>query len=126
MKNLIGWAEIPVEDMDRAQKFYEKVFDVELEREMIEGSDNAWFPWDDDEEGAGASLIKDKDYMPSKDGILVYFKSPSGDLDEDLKRIEEAGGKIVQGKMSMGEDWGMYAVFMDTEGNKLAISQHKK
>ncbi len=30
--NIVGWFEIPVTDMERAIKFYEKVLDIELEK----------------------------------------------------------------------------------------------
>jgi predicted enzyme related to lactoylglutathione lyase len=29
-KNAISWFEIPAEDLDRAQKFYETIFDIEM------------------------------------------------------------------------------------------------
>ena len=30
MKNAISWFEIPATDLDRAQKFYEAIFDITL------------------------------------------------------------------------------------------------
>ena len=33
--NMVGWFEIPVNDMDRAIKFYESVFEIELQRQQF-------------------------------------------------------------------------------------------
>ncbi|WP_336298542.1 MULTISPECIES: VOC family protein [Zeaxanthinibacter] len=29
--NMIGWVEIPVNDMDRAKKFYDSVFQIDIQ-----------------------------------------------------------------------------------------------
>jgi predicted enzyme related to lactoylglutathione lyase len=63
--NAIGWFEIPVENMERAMKFYEKVFDFKLDRHQIGPLDMAWFPFNQehsfmalfiDNEGNGVAL----------------------------------------------------------------------
>jgi predicted enzyme related to lactoylglutathione lyase len=50
----------------------------------------------------------------------VHFESPSGDLTNELKRVEPAGGKVLQPKTSIGE-FGFYAFVEDTEGNRIGI-----
>jgi catechol-2,3-dioxygenase len=44
-KNVVGWFEIPVLDLDRAQKFYEKVLGLKLEHHTMGPLEVAWFPW---------------------------------------------------------------------------------
>ena len=125
---MVGWFEIPVRDMDRAVKFYNEVFQINIAvhdmGELIMG----WFPFADDKEvkGAAGSLIYHKDfYTPSMEGTLVYFTSRSGDVNDELSRIENAGGKILKTKTQISPDHGYMALFMDTEGNRVALHSLK-
>lgn len=123
--NVVGWFEIPVTDMDRAIKFYETVFGFKLERHQMEPLDMAWFPT---VEGSGAmgSLVYHKEfYNPSTEGTLVYFTAHSGDLANELAKIESAGGKILVDKTLIAEDIGYMAVFLDPEGNRVALHSQK-
>lgn len=47
-KNVVGWFEIPTLDLDRAQKFYEEVLGLKLERHTMGPLEMAWFPWIED------------------------------------------------------------------------------
>ena len=124
--NAVGWFEIPVNEMERAMSFYEKVFDIKMERNQMGPLDMAWFPWAEDGMGASGSLVFHQEhYKPSTDGTLVYFTAHSGDLANELGRVEEAGGKILQGKTLITEDVGYMAVFLDTEGNRVALHSRK-
>lgn len=120
--NMVGWFEVPVTNMERAIAFYEKVFELKLERHPMGELDMAWFPWTEEGTGSPGSLIRYKDaYKPSTDGVLVYFTAHSGDLANELSRIEAAGGQVLQGKTKISEDHGYMALFIDPEGNRLAL-----
>lgn len=119
--NPVSWFEIPVIDMDRAVKFYEFVFNIKLEKKVMGELEMAWFPMFDESIGATGSLMKNKNYIPSKDGVKIYFTSPSGNLDEDLKKVIEAGGSIGKDKTLINEDIGYIASFVDSEGNKICL-----
>ena len=120
--NMVGWFEVPVNDMDRAVKFYEEVLDVKLERHLMGETDMAWFPMNEDGQGAPGSLVKNTDfYIPSIDGPLLYFTAHSGDLSNELARVEPAGGKVVHDKTKISDEYGYMAVIMDTEGNRVAL-----
>ncbi len=120
--NMVGWFEIPVNNMDRAIKFYESVFEKELQRQQFGDEEMAWFPWVENSIGAGGSLnYHPENYKPSTDGVLIYFTTPSGDIAEDLKRVEAAGGKIIKPKTLISPEIGYMALFMDTEGNRIAL-----
>jgi uncharacterized protein len=124
--NVIGWFEIPVTNMDRAVKFYETVFDYKLSRNQMGPLDMAWFPYVENGMGAGGSLVFQKDfYKPSSDGALIYFTAQSGDLVNELSRVETAGGKIISGKKLIAEDYGYMALIIDTEGNRIALHSRK-
>jgi hypothetical protein len=83
----------------------------------------AWFPWKSDGTGAPGSLVLHKEfYVPSgKDGVLIYLTTPTGDLNLDQKEIEMAGGKILIPRRQISEEHGYMMVFLDTEGNRIAL-----
>jgi len=118
--NPVGWFEIPVTDMDRAQKFYEAVFHIEIQRHEMQGMQMGWFPMIPDTMGATGTLMLAESYVPSHDGTMVYFTAPNGDIDTTLKSVEEQGGKVMNPKMSIGEH-GFVAHFEDSEGNRIAL-----
>lgn len=121
--NPVGWFEIPVEDLERSQKFYETVFKVQLApQEASGGVQMTWFPMQNEAIGAAGTLVKGEAYKPSHDGSLVYFTAP--DFDETIKRAEEAGGKVLVPKTDIGEH-GWIAWLEDTEGNRIAIHTNK-
>ena len=116
--HIANWFEIPVKDLDRAIKFYEKVFDVKLAREDMGGMKMAMFPFTQDTPGAAGSLIKGESYEPSHAGTVVYFSVES--IEETLRRINANGGTTFMSKTSIGIH-GFIAQFEDTEGNRLAL-----
>ncbi|MDX1479829.1 MAG: VOC family protein [Saprospiraceae bacterium] len=116
--NPVGWFEIPVSDMDRARRFYEAVFQCELEVTQMGPAEMAWFPWDGESIGSAGTLIKTEGYAPAMVGTVVYFTAP--DINAHLARIEANGGKTIVPKMSIGEH-GWIAHFEDSEGNRVAL-----
>ena len=81
----------------------------------------AWFPFADLPGAPGTLVFHKEFYKPSTDGVLIYLTSPSGDLSNELAKIESAGGKIVVPKTLITEDIGFMAVFIDSEGNRIAL-----
>ncbi|MEZ5084526.1 MAG: VOC family protein [Bacteroidales bacterium] len=124
--NVVGWFEIPVSDMDRAITFYEKVFGFKLTRQQMSHLDMAWFPWKEDAIGTAGSLVYNPEfYHPSENGTMVYFSTISEDMEAELSRVEKAGGKMIVPKRLIAEDIGYMAIFLDTEGNRVAIHSRK-
>ena len=125
-KNVISWFEIPVENFDRAKKFYETVLEIEImvmpsmpDKSMKYGM----FPFDMEGGGVGGGLSEMEGFEPSTKGSLVYLNG-GDDLSLPLSKVEEAGGKILLPKTSIGEN-GFMAYFKDTEGNKVAFHSNK-
>ena len=58
-------------------------------------------------------------------GGLVYFTAHSGDLDNELSRVEAAGGRVLQKKTLITEEHGYMAVLLDSVGNRIALHSHK-
>ena len=120
--NMVGWFEIPVSDMARAKKFYEKVFGIKIEVEQFGNTLMGWFPFPKDQEasGAGGSLVLNEQfYKPMANGTLVYFSSP--EITHELSMVEEAGGVVLQDKTLIKEEIGYMAVVLDSEGNRIAL-----
>ena len=116
---MVSWFEIPVNDMERAKQFYETVFKVEIKVQDFDGTLMGWFPDNNGVYGATGSLIKQASYIPSETGTLVYFMS--NDVKIELDRVIEAGGKVYQEKTKISEENGCMGVFIDTEGNRVAL-----
>ena len=118
MTNPVNWFEIPVHDMDRAQRFYQAVFLFELQRQQLGGLNMAWFPMEKNGAGATGTLMQATSYVPSYSGAMVYFSVP--DIDATLKRVEAQGGSVITAKMSIGE-YGFVGHFEDSEGNRSGL-----
>jgi predicted enzyme related to lactoylglutathione lyase len=120
--NPVIWFEIPVKDIERAGKFYEKVLGHQFTPEQMDEFTMAFFPMAENVPGAAGTLIKGETYEPSHSGTVVYFSVD--DIDEMLRRINANGGKTLLPKKSIGK-YGFIAHFEDTEGNRLALHSMK-
>lgn len=124
--NVVGWFELPVVDMDRAIAFYETVFGFKIERHQMGPLDMGWFPSSETGCGASGSLVCHPEYYkPSADGTLIYFTAHSGDLSNELSRVETAGGKVIHPKTLITDEIGYMAIFIDSEGNRVALHSIK-
>jgi hypothetical protein len=80
------------------------------------------FPLDNAMEGVGGALCYAEGfYQPSAtDGPLIYLNG-NPDVQNVLNKVEAAGGKIMVPKTEISPEYGFMAVFMDTEGNRIAL-----
>jgi predicted enzyme related to lactoylglutathione lyase len=119
--NPVVYFEIPVNNIDRAMKFYKAVFNFEFDKEIIDNNEMALFPFADENSGISGALAKGEIYKPTKDGVLIYFKTEN--IDETLRLVILNGGQILYPKTDNGI--GLVAEFEDTEGNRIALYQSK-
>lgn len=121
-KNAISWFEIPATDLDRAQKFYETIFETKLIPLDMENIQMRMFPIDDPGAGIGGAVCKaDGFYKPSTtDGPLIYLNG-NPDVQNILDRVEAAGGKIMVPKTEISPEYGFMGVIVDTEGNRIGL-----
>lgn len=127
--NAITWFEIPVTNLERARKFYEFIFSIKME--TMEGGNpeekTVFFPRKPKTIMAKSGivsgcLVKAKRLKPSSKGPLIYLNAyPS--IQKVIDKIELSGGKLFMDKTEIPA--GMIAVFIDTEGNKLALHAAK-
>jgi hypothetical protein len=122
MANAINWFEIPAANYERATKFYATVLGVELPQNELMGKKMSFLPMSDG--GIGGAVCYGEGYKPSVDGVLPYLNGGS-DLNNYLTRVEPAGGKVVTPKTKITDEIGYFAIFMDTEGNKIAFHSQK-
>lgn len=121
----VGWFEIPVKDIDRAIKFYEQVFECKLEKQDMGDFKMAWFPSDHSQGGAGGSLVFHKDFYQTSSlaGTLIYFSSENCEV--ELNRVKDAGGEVQIPKRMITPEIGFMGVFLDSEGNRIALHSSK-
>lgn len=116
--NPVGWFEIYVQDMERARKFYESVFQVKLERLNSPGMAMWSFPMQTDRWGAGGALVHMEGFPSGGNSVIVYFSC--ADCAVEAGRVAKSGGRIQREKMSIGQ-YGFIALAFDTEGNMIGL-----
>ncbi|HEY4784642.1 MAG TPA: VOC family protein [Bacteroidales bacterium] len=122
MRNSIYWVEIPAKNFERAKKFYETVFNIEMILVPMARGKYAIFPLDKQALGAGGAIVEGNGYEPSEKGAVIYIDREE-DLDIPLLKVEKAGGKILFPKTKNNDnpDSGYIAQFTDTEGNRIGL-----
>lgn len=118
MRNPVGWFEIYVNDMARAQAFYEAVFQVSLQPLESGGPLMRAFPSSMEQYGAGGALVHMPGFEAGGNSTLVYFSC--ADCAVETERAQAAGGRVARPKMSIGP-YGFIALVFDTEGNMLGL-----
>ncbi|MGC3982961.1 MAG: VOC family protein [Steroidobacteraceae bacterium] len=118
--NASVYFEIYVQDMPRARKFYEAVFQRELKRieAPMPGLEMLQFEGDPNSYGAAGALVKMEGVPSGGMGTLVYFGCK--DCAVEAERVTQHGGKIERPKMSIGE-YGFIVLARDTEGNMIGL-----
>lgn len=125
--NPVVWFEIYVEDMERATKFYESVFNVKLKKlgnpaTMSENIEMYSFPEDMNSYGANGALVKMPGFSSGKNSVIVYFACNDCANEENL--VKQHGGKIEKTKFSIGE-YGFISLVHDSEGNMIGLHSLK-
>lgn len=120
--NPVIWFEIYVDDMARARAFYEAVLAVTLEPlpapDGFDGMQMFAFPAQMGNHGAAGVLAKMDGIPGGGNSTVVYFACEDCAL--EASRVEAAGGRLHQGKTSLGE-YGAMALAIDTEGNMIGL-----
>lgn len=121
MKNAISIVEIPTADFSRAVAFYQSILGIKIEEAEMEGIKIGLFP--NAGEGVSVQLVNGTEYRPSSDGTVVYLNG-GADLQKIADKITASGGKMVVPKTEIGPEMGFFAIFTDTEGNKLGLHSY--
>jgi predicted enzyme related to lactoylglutathione lyase len=121
-RNPVGWFEIYVQDLARAQAFYEATFEVKLQELPSPGIKMLAFPMKPESPGCGGALVKFEEKSPGDGGTLVYFSCD--DCAVEAARAAKHGGKIIKEKFSIGP-YGYIALTCDSEGNLIGLHSRK-
>jgi predicted enzyme related to lactoylglutathione lyase len=122
MNNAISWFEIAATDLDRAQKFYEAIFDITMIPMDMPNIKMRMFPVDDMATGIGGAVVDSGGFhKPSAtEGPLIYLNG-NPDVQAVLDRVAAAGGSIMVPKTEISPEYGFMAVILDTEGNRIGL-----
>src|ERR1700704_5858506 len=86
------WFEIYVQELGRAKKFYESVFQDKLEKLNSPGIEMWAFPMEMNASGAGGALVKMQGVPSGGNSTLVYFGCENCTVEEG--RVVKSGGGI--------------------------------
>jgi predicted enzyme related to lactoylglutathione lyase len=119
--NALNWFEIPATDIERAQGFYEGIFDMEMTPlpEMM-NMKMVGFPMNMNSGKVSGALAASDYHQPSTEGTLIYLNA-NPEIQVVIDRIEEFGGKIVMPRTEISPEIGYMAFFIDTEGNRIGL-----
>ncbi len=119
MNSFISLFEIPATDISRAINFYQAILDINIEKMEIPGMEMGIFPYEN--QTVTGVIMKGEGFKPSADGITIYLNA-GDNLQTILDKVEENNGKIIIPKTAHADESGFFALFLDTEGNKLGLN----
>ena len=122
MKNKLTHFAIHVDDIKRAKKFYQGVFDWGFN--SYGQSDFLQIKSDKTKNGELIGALQSRKYSPVKEKIIGLECSIAVEsVDEIIMRIENNGGKILMPKTAIPYV-GWITKFLDTEGNLVCAMQY--
>jgi hypothetical protein len=120
LTNALNWFEIPAADINRAQKFYESIFDIQMQPMKMMDMKMAMFPWSAEHGKVGGALVQSSMHKPGATGSILYLNA-NPDLQHTLNAVQKANGKILMPKTLIDENSGYMALINDTEGNTIGL-----
>ncbi|NLR95132.1 VOC family protein [Flammeovirga agarivorans] len=119
MNSHVALFEIPATDISRAINFYQAILDINIEKMEMPGMEMGIFPYE--KQVVTGVIMKGEGYNPTTDGITIYLNG-GDNLQVILDKVEKNGGKILLPKTAHADESGFFALFIDSEGNKLGLN----
>lgn len=119
MKSYISMFEIPATDISRAINFYQAILDIKIEKMEVEGMQMGILPYEG--QMVTVAIIQADGFKPSADGITIYLNGGEN-LQVILDKVEKNSGKVITPKTAHADGSGFFAMFLDSEGNKMALN----
>lgn len=128
--NKVTWFSVPAKNMQRAIKFYQQAFNWSIEPESKEADDRYSFH-------VAVNSKSDNNYISDTKGMIngcivkreIGLNTPAilvevDDLDEAVKKVEKAGGRLIAPRKEMKSLNGAFVLVEDTEGNAVELFQN--
>jgi len=119
MKSYLATFEIAATDLSRAINFYEAILDLKIEHMSFPGMEMGILPYKD--QLVTAIIIQGEGYEPSPNGTLIYWDA-GPDLQSTLDKVAKNGGTVILPKTPHADNNGHFAIFLDSEGNKMGLN----
>ncbi|NSL85701.1 VOC family protein [Chitinophaga solisilvae] len=118
MENIITFFDIPAVDFNRAVTFYKSILGLEINETEMYGTKMGFFP--SDGTNVSGAIVQGNDYKPSADGVVAYLNG-GNDLQTVLDKVAAGNGTVIVPKTHISPEVGYIGMFIDTEGNKMAV-----
>jgi predicted enzyme related to lactoylglutathione lyase len=118
MNSYLSIFEIPATDISRAIEFYQAILDMSIEKVEMPGMEMGILPYE--EQAVTGVIVKGEGFRPSPDGVTIYLNGGEN-LQVILDRVVNNSGKIIISKTAHADEIGYFAIFLDSEGNKIGL-----
>lgn len=118
MKSYISIFEIPAMEISRAVNFYQAILDIQIETMDMPEMQMGILPYEG--QMTTGVIIKADGYKPSADGVTIYLNG-GDNFQVILDKVEKNGGRILIPKSPHADESGYFAIFIDSEGNKIGL-----
>jgi predicted enzyme related to lactoylglutathione lyase len=118
MKTYISIFEIPATEISRAIDFYQAILDINIEKMEFPEMKMGILPYEG--QMVTGVLVQAEGNKPSADGVTIYLNG-GDNLQNILDKVEENGGEIIVPKSLHADGKEYYAIFLDSEGNKMGL-----
>lgn len=118
-KSYISMFEIPATDISRAINFYQALLNIKIEKMDVEGMQMGILPYEG--QMVTGVIMQAEGYKPSANGVTIYLNAGEN-LQVALDKVEKNGGKIIIPKTAHADGSGYFALFIDSEGNRMALN----
>jgi len=118
MEHLVNFIDIPATDFSRAVSFYKAILGLEINETDTFGTKMGFFPTDGT--NVSGAIVQGAEYKPSTNGVMAYLNG-GNDLQIILDKVTANNGKVIVPKTHISPEVGYIGMFIDTEGNKMAV-----
>ena len=118
MNSFISIFEISATEISRAVDFYQAILDIKIAKMDMTEMQMGIFPYEG--QMVTGVIIQAEGYRPSADGVTIYLNG-GDNLQVILDKVEKNGGKILVPKTLHADESGYFALFLDSEGNKIGL-----
>ncbi len=123
MKNSLTHFALYADDVERAQSFYEKIFDWSFQS-YGPAADFKQIKTHDQPDMPPIGALQHRKYSPLKEKVIGMEGTINvADVDEVTRAVKEGGGTVLMPKTAIPQV-GWLIKFLDTEGNLICAMQH--